>query len=381
MQAITEIFKKQFNSTPTLIVFSPGRINIIGEHTDYNEGYVLPAAIDKGIYFAIAKRNDEIINLHAANFEGNFSTTLNQIQISTTLWANYILGVVNQINLVANLPAGFDAVFMGNLPIGAGLSSSAALECAAAYALNSLFNLNLQPLQMVKMAQLAEHTYAGVMCGIMDQFASMMGKKDYCLKLDCKTLDYSYVPINIENYSIVLFNTNVKHSLASSEYNTRRQECAQGVAWVAQEHPHITSLRNVTIDMLTKYVKPNSEVVYNRCLYVVQEIDRLKTACAHLEQGNIAALGTKMFETHNGLSNLYQVSCKELDFLVQQVNNNSAVLGARMMGGGFGGCTINIIENSQLQNVIESTKIAYEKTMQKPFEYYVTQTANGTSVI
>jgi galactokinase len=234
---------------------------------------------------------------------------------------------------------------------------------------------------MVGMAQKAEHEFAGVMCGIMDQFASMMGKKDHVIRLDCQSLEYQYVPLKLEGYKIVLFNTNVKHALASSEYNTRRNECDQAVAWVRQFESSVASLRDVTESMLDQYVKPKSELIDKRSRFVVQEIQRLLSGCEDLREGNVQALGKKMFKTHEGLSKWYEVSCKELDWLVDFVKDNPSVMGARMMGGGFGGCTINLVKEDAIEALIESVQPAYEEAMHLPLTYYLASIENGTEVV
>lgn len=378
-EKITLLFQEKFNAIP-VVVRSPGRINIIGEHTDYNEGFVLPAAIDKAIYFAISKRVDNEIHLYADDFKETFIVDINDIKKTSTLWANYIVGVVNELQKAGKIIAGFNAVITSDLPIGAGISSSAALECATAFALNYLFNLQIEKIELVQYAQKAEHNFAGVMCGIMDQFASMMGKKDHCIKLDCKTLEYEYVPLKLEGYSIVLLNTNVKHSLASSAYNTRRQECEQAVAWVKDYEPQVNSLRDVTEEMLDKYVLPKDTLIDKRSRFVVKEIARLRSACNDLQNGNLISLGKKMFETHDGLSNEYEVSCKELDFLVDAVRVNENVIGARMMGGGFGGCTINIVKNEFVDALIKALSEQYLEEMKLPLTAIVANIEEGTSV-
>jgi galactokinase len=379
-EKIATIFQEKFNAVPT-IIRSPGRINIIGEHTDYNEGFVLPAAIDKAIYLAINRRIDDEIHLYADDFKESFVGSTNQVHKTEILWANYILGVVHELQKAGKIIAGFNAVVTSDLPIGAGISSSAALECATAYALNHIFNLQIEKIDLVKHAQKAEHNFAGVMCGIMDQFASMMGKKDHCVKLDCKTLDYEYVPLKLDGFSIVLLNTNVKHSLASSAYNTRRQECEQAVAWVQAHEPYINSLRDVTTEMLDKYVLPKDALIDKRSRFVVKEIARLQTACKDLQNGNLFSLGKKMFETHDGLSKDYEVSCKELDFLVDAVRDNENVLGARMMGGGFGGCTINIVRQGTEINLIDELQLKYKTSMGLSLNSYIVQIENGTSFL
>lgn len=380
-EVIQQVFINHFKTDP-LIVRSPGRINIIGEHTDYNNGFVLPAAIDKAAYIAMSLREDDEIHLVAQDLNETFITRIEELNpVGDISWPNFILGPAAQF-LHNGLPLkGFNAVLFSDVPIGAGLSSSAAIECATTYALDQLLGTNLARLTMVKMAQKAEHEYAGVMCGIMDQFASMMGKKDHVIRLDCRSMEYQYVPFKLNGYKIVLFNTNVKHSLASSEYNTRRNECNQAVEWIKPFEASVHSLRDVNEQMLENYVKSKSDLVYRRSKFIVQELERLLQGCIDLEKNDILALGQKMFNTHHGLSHLYEVSCKELDWLVDSVKDNPAVIGARMMGGGFGGCTINIVKETEIDNLIARVKPAYETVMKLPLTHYIASIENGTEMI
>ncbi len=384
-QSIGEEIKQQFeelyNAQP-IVVKSPGRINIIGEHTDYNEGFVLPAAIDKAAYLALSLRDDDEIHLMAHDLNETFSISINDLKpVGDISWPNYMLGAVAELQKKGVALKGFNAVLASDVPIGAGLSSSAAVECATIFALNELLQTNFSRMELVKMAQKAEHEYAGVMCGIMDQFASMMGKKEHVMKLDCRSLQYEYVPFKLEGIKILLLDTKVKHSLASSEYNTRRKECEQAVAWVREHEPTVHSLRDVTEAMLDKFVLPKDKVIDMRSRFVVQEINRLIAACEDLQRGDINALGKKMFTTHDGLSKMYAVSCKELDLLVDFVRNNDAVIGARMMGGGFGGCTINLVKENAIPGLIEKITAAYiEKTGQE-LEAYVVSISDGTNKI
>ena len=381
VEDLKNVFQDQFQVKP-IIVRSPGRINIIGEHTDYNEGFVLPAAIDKAAYIAVSLRDDDEIHLVAMDLNQKFSVNLKDLQpVGDISWPNYILGSAAQfIQRGIKLP-GFNAVLTSTVPIGAGLSSSAAVECATVFALNELLKTNIEKLDMVKMAQKAEHEYAGVMCGIMDQFASMMGKRDYLIKLDCRSLEYEYVPFKLDGIKIILLNNSVKHSLASSEYNSRRKECKTAVEWVSEHVQGINSLRNITEEMLNNYVLTKDELIDKRSRYVVQEINRLEEGCTYLENGNLVELGKKMFATHDGLSKMYQVSCKELDWLVDKVRNNPDVIGARMMGGGFGGCTINLVKENAIVELVASLKVNYEKEMELPLTYYVASIDNGTEII
>jgi galactokinase len=381
-QQLASAFFNQYHHQPTIIVRSPGRVNIIGEHTDYNNGFVLPAAIDKAGYIAISLRDDDQINLTAVDLNENFSISVTDLKpVGDVSWPNYILGSAAQfLKRGVKLP-GFNAMLTSDVPMGAGLSSSAAVECATVFALNHLLETNIERVAMVEMAQKAEHEYAGVLCGIMDQFASMMGKESQVIKLDCRSLEYEYVPFKLEGYKIVLLNTNVKHSLASSEYNTRRKECMQAVEWIQAHHPEVASLRDATVAMLDEHVLPKDTLVYNRSRFVVDEINRLVTACQDLQQGNIEAMGQKMFATHNGLSKLYEVSCKELDFLVDFVRNRPEVIGARMMGGGFGGCTINLVKESAIDNLIAAVKPAYDSATGLSLDFYIASIQNGTEII
>jgi len=363
-----------------IVVRSPGRVNIIGEHTDYNEGFVLPAAIDKAAFVAAGIRNDNQIKLYSGAFDENFEADLTALKPTDKGWPNYVLGVADQLLKRGYKISGFNLVLDADIPIGAGLSSSAAIECATAVALDNLFGLKIPKKELALIAQKAEHTFPGVMCGIMDQFASLFGKKDHVIKLDCRSLDYEYKPFKLDGYSILLLNTNVEHSLASTEYNVRRSQCEEGVAIIKKTHGEVNSLRDVSPDML-QLVKDVNPEIYRRCKYVVEENIRLLTGCDDLAQGNLQALGKKMFETHHGLKTEYNVSCRELDFLVDAVKDNPAVLGARMMGGGFGGCTINLVKNDAIDDLINNVSPAYAKQMGKELTPYVASVEEGTSFV
>jgi galactokinase len=369
-------FKNIFGSEPLVEVISPGRINVIGEHTDYNEGFVLPAAIDKYGHVAVSKRNDDVISLYAVEFNEKFETRIPDIKPIEGKWTNYVLGVADQLLKKAYNVSGFNLIVSGDVPVGAGLSSSAAIECAVCYALDQLFDLQLSKFEIAKLSQLAEHTFPGVQCGIMDQFASVFGKKDHALKLDCRSLEYEEVPLLLEGYHIVLLNTNVKHSLASTAYNERRQQCAAGVRMI-KEHVHdVLSLRDVTIPMLDNYV--TDLLIYKRCKFVVEENERVHAAVEQMKAGNTAGLGELMFRSHEGLQKDYEVSCAELDWLVNAVRDNPIVAGARMMGGGFGGCTINIVKEGKIDELIDILSADYKKVMGKELTHYLAATADGT---
>ena len=373
---LKEQFKDKFGMEAAVEVMSPGRINVIGEHTDYNEGFVLPAAINKYGHVVASRRNDDLISLFAVEFNEKFETKIADIKPIAGKWTNYILGVVDQL-IKRNCPiGGFNLIVSGDVPVGAGLSSSAAIECAVCYALDQLFDLQLSRFDIARISQVAEHTYPGVQCGIMDQFASVFGKKDHALKLDCRSLEYENVPLVLEGYHIVLLNTNVKHSLASTAYNERRQQCAAGVKMVKAHNHDVLSLRDVTVSMLDEYV--TDPLIYKRCRFVVEENERVHQAVEQMKAGNIEGLGQLMFRSHEGLQKEYEVSCAELDWLVDAVRNNPIVAGARMMGGGFGGCTINIIKEGRIQELLDILSMNYEKAMGKKLTHYLAETADGT---
>jgi len=370
-------FCKAHFSTAPLLVRAAGRINLIGEHTDYNNGFVLPAAIDKAIYLGITKRNDRQLQFHALDLGDHYSGSLDSLQASPKHWPDYLLGVVEQLVQRGYQIGGFECAFGGNIPQGAGLSSSAALECAVLFALNNLFELNITMMDMARIAQAAENNFVGVRCGIMDQFASIFGKRQHLIKLDCGSLEHEYIPFRFDDISLVLLDTQVKHSLASSEYNTRRAECERGVALVREHHPEVRSLRQVSMDMLNTYVKPVHDITYNRCRYVVEEIARLQDACKDLLRDDLAAFGQRMFTTHEGLDKLYDVSCKELNWLAEMASGAAGVLGARMMGGGFGGCTINVVRKDAVNDFIAKAGHGYQQQFNVPLKAYVTSIEDG----
>lgn len=380
IDSIQSIFNANFSDKP-LIVRAPGRINLIGEHTDYNEGLVLPAAIDKAIYVAISKEKNEQIHLYSTQFDENFEVTIKDIAPSKH-WHTYILGVVNELIIRGYPIEGFNLVIDGDVPLGAGLSSSAAVESAVVFALNELFDLRIGKLEMIKIAQKAEQTYSGVMCGIMDMFTSIMGKENYVIKLDCRDYSYDYVPLFLGDYKIVLFNTQVKHSLAESAYNVRRNQCEEGVRILQQKYTNLKSLRDAKPSMLDNNFKEIAgNEVFNRCKYVIEENIRLLTGCALLEQNDIIGFGKKMNETHQGLSELYEVSCKELDLLAEWAKNEPSIAGSRMMGGGFGGCTINLVKEHDIDNIFNRFSPKYFKETGKELKMYVTSPKDGASIV
>jgi galactokinase len=380
-QEIQSRFIELFQLEP-LLVRSPGRINLIGEHTDYNDGFVMPAAIDKEIIFAIAPSTAETSTAYALKYDERFEFNLSDPQpVQKPAWANFLLGVIRQLVDRGFEIKPFNCVFGGDVPLGAGLSSSAAVECGFAFALNELFQLKLPKIDLIKIGQWAEHNFVGVKCGIMDQFASVMGKEDHVIVLDCRSLTHYYSPIDLSHYTIILCDTKVKHSLVDSEYNKRREECETGVKILKAHYPQVSSLRDVTPEMLEKHKGEFPGKVFNRCFYIVGEIDRVPKASKDLERGDLVAFGKKMYETHEGLSKYYEVSCKELDFLVKEGKKFPEVLGSRMMGGGFGGCTINIVKNDFADEFIRRITESYRNAYNIEMPSYKVKIKEGTSII
>ncbi|RJP63181.1 MAG: galactokinase [Ignavibacteriales bacterium] len=373
-------FLKLFGKKP-LIVRSPGRVNLIGEHTDYNEGFVLPAAIDKAIIFAVAPRPDNLCKIHSEDLNADYEFDVTNFSKATHSWPNYLLGVVHQLKKNGYNFSGFECVFGGDIPIGAGLSSSAAIEAGLGFALSKMFDLNVPSIDIVKMAQLAEHEFAGVRCGIMDQFINIFGKKDKVLKLDCRSLDYEYFPFEMKDIKIVLFDTHVKHSLASGEYNIRRGQCEEGVKLIQKHDSSVKSLRDVPLQLLLEHKNEFEPTVFKRCHYVIKENERLLNGCEDLKKNDFDAFGKLMYQSHAGLRDEYEVSCKELDVLVDIVSGKSDVLGARMMGGGFGGCTINLVKQNSVENIVAEVKEEYKKKVQQEVKVYVTSIMGGTEVL
>ena len=379
-ESIRNKFKEIFGQE-TLIIRSPGRINLIGEHLDYNMGFVLPAAINKAIWLGIQKREDDGIRLYSLDYNDNYHTNIDGTIPSGKLWPDYILGVIEQIQKSHSLKHGFNLVFGGDIPPGAGLSSSAALECATAFALNELFGLDYEKMDLVRIGQAAENEFVGVKCGIMDQFASVFGKKEHLIRLDCRSLEYVYVPFHADDNKILVFDTRVKHSLADSAYNQRREQCEKGVSLIQEFHPEVMSLRDASQEMLDTYVKAVDETVYRRCTYVISEIQRLLNGCNDLEKDDLISFGKRMFETHAGLKDLYEVSCIELDLLVDLVKDNPDVIGARMMGGGFGGCTINLVRSEAANDLIKKVTDAYYSETGTEMLVYEVAIEDGTKLI
>ncbi len=373
---------KEQNFKYDIAINSPGRINLIGEHTDYNNGYVLPVAIDKAITFRIGKNGSQNqCRIQSKGYIDILYIDLKNIAKSIEGWQNYLLGVLYEISLRTDRLKGFDCTIESNLPIGSGVSSSAALECGLAYGLNELFSLGLSKLEIVKLSQAAEHNYVGTQCGIMDQFASVMGKENHLLLLDCRSLEYSHIPIQSSPYKLIMLNTKVQHNLASSEYNIRKQECEEGVAILNNLYPEIQSLRDVTKKILHENEQKLSPIVFQRCSFIVNENDRVLATVDALKSNDWKKLGAILYAGHYGISTQYDVSCPESDFLVEYSKKNNFVLGARQTGGGFGGCTLNIVHEDEVANFIDSASVAYYKKFNINLEAFEAMPSGGTSIL
>jgi galactokinase len=380
IQYTTDFFEKSFGSSPQKIVLSPGRINIIGEHIDYNDGFVLPAAIDKVICFAFEKTNSETSTIVAIDLGESFEINVeNPVTLHEVIWTNYFRGVLQQIQNKGLNIGNFNCVFSSTIPVGSGLSSSAALECGFLFGLNEVFHLNIKPVDLALMGQSAEH-WVGINCGIMDQFSSVMGKANQVIKIDCRTLDFEYHNADFSNYSLVLFDSNVKHSLFTSAYNQRREECEQGLAILSSHFPEVKSFREASEEQLLSIKDSMTEDVFKRSHYVIKEIKRVTLACEALDNGDIVTLGQLLFETHEGLSKEYEVSCPELDMIVDTLKKEPAVIGSRMMGGGFGGCTINLIKKGEEATIKSKLTQLYHATFGIELKTYEVRISNGTSL-
>lgn len=367
---ISEKFKTLFGKDGEFFA-SAGRINLIGEHTDYNGGYVFPGAIDKGMIAEIELNGSNKVCAYALDLDEYVEFGLEEEDAPSQSWARYIFGVCREIIKRGGKIGGFNTVFAGDVPLGAGMSSSAALESTFAFALNYLFNLGIDKFELARIGQSTEHNYCGVKCGIMDQFASVFGKKGNLMRLDCKTMEYKYYPFDPKGYKLVLLDSVVKHELASSAYNKRRESCEHVASAIRKNHPEVEFLRDAKKEWLDEVKAEVSEEDYMRAEYVIEEVQRVLDVCDALERGDYETVGQKMYETHHGMSKLYEVSCEELDFL-NDIAKECGVTGSRVMGGGFGGCTINLVKDELYDNFIAKAKAAFnEKFGHEPKVYDV----------
>ncbi len=341
--------------TEGVLYTSPGRVNLIGEHTDYNGGFVFPGAIDKGIVAKIRLNGTDKVRLLSVDYDERAEFGLKEEDKPEQAWARYVFGVCRETIKRGGKVEGFDAAFAGDVPLGAGLSSSAALESTFAFAINDLFHNGIDLFELAKIGQSTEHNYCGVNCGIMDQFASCFGKAGSLIRLNCKTLEYKYFPFNPEGYRLVLVDSCVKHELASSAYNDRRKSCETAAAAIRENHPEVEFLSDAKRIWLDEVREKISEEDFMRAEYVIGEVQRVLDVCDALERGDYVTVGEMMYQTHFGMSRLYEVSCEELDFL-NSLARKCDVTGSRVMGGGFGGCTINLVKDELYEPFINAAK-------------------------
>ena len=363
-------FQELFNTTGSLYA-SPGRINLIGEHTDYNNGFVFPGAVDKGMIAEIKLNGTDKVRAFALDLNDYAEFGLNEEDAPEASWARYIFGVCREVIKRGGKIAGFDTVFAGDVPLGAGMSSSAALESTYAFALNDMFDLGIEKYELAKIGQATEHNYCGVKCGIMDQFASVFGRDGSLIRLDCRSGEYQYFPWHPKGYRLVLVNSCVKHELAGSPYNERRLQCEHVAEVIKQTHPEVESLRDASMEMLEEVKSQITADEYKRARYVIGEVVRVLTVCDALEKDDYETVGKMMYETHYGLSQEYEVSCEELDFLNDEAKK-CGVTGSRIMGGGFGGCTINLVKDELYDQFVKEVVPAFtEKFGHEPKIYDV----------
>ena len=363
-----------------MLAMAPGRVNLIGEHTDYNQGFVLPAAINRNICVAIAPNETGDIHMYAEQFGQDFRFGLGDWQ-AVSGWPTYLLGMLYQLIPGHRLDKGLDILISGNVPAGAGMSSSAALSSAFGMALNMHFGLGRSRLDLALAAQQTEHDFAGVQCGIMDMFASLHGRAGQLLKLDCRSLEYQYIPFDFPDLRIVLVNTRVSHSLTDSAYNERRAQCEAGVSYLQRYDKSIRSLRDVPLSLLKEHEAELDPVVFRRCRFIVEENIRLLDGCDALEKGDVKRSGEKMFEAHTGLSRDFEISCPESDFIVETARHFPQVKGARQMGGGFGGCIIHLVDRDGVDDYIRDIKEKYSGVYGKDPDCWVMEIEEGAHVV
>lgn len=358
-------FIKHFDGTTGSVYASPGRINLIGEHTDYNNGFVFPGAVEQGIIAEIKPNNTRIVRAYSIDLKDYTEFALDDEKGPSASWARYIFGVCREMMALGVPVEGFNTAFAGDVPLGAGMSSSAALESTFAFALNDLWGDNkIEKMELARVGQRTEHKYVGCNCGIMDQAISVLGKKGSLMRLDCRSGEYEYFPWNPKGYQLILVNSCVKHELAGSPYNERRLSCEKVASIIAKKHPEVESLRDANYEMLDEVKDEITAEEYGRARYVIGEVVRVLNVCEALQKDDYETVGQMMYETHYGLSKEYEVSCEELDFL-NDIAKEEGVTGSRIMGGGFGGCTINLVATELVDNfkkvIVEKFEAKYGK--------------------
>jgi galactokinase len=379
IQSFQQEFRQQYGSDP-LLFRAPGRVNLIGEHTDYNEGFVMPAAIDFYTWVAIAKRDDTVVNIRSHAFDGPVSVTLDRVLQPQGKWHDYVVGVIDELLLSGKGLRGADILIHSEVPIGSGLSSSAAIEVASGIALLSANGYAIDRKELALLCQRAENNFVGMRCGIMDQFVSCNGTRDHALMLDCRSLEFALLPLS-QASRLVICNTMVKHELASGEYNRRRQECEEGVRILRGFIPGIAALRDVCLQQLETYQNHFPDAVYRRCRHVVTENDRVQKAASLLRQGDLNSFGKLMAQSHASLRDDYEVSCRELDIMVEIARCQPGVYGSRMTGGGFGGCTVNLVAADSAESFRRAVAEKYHQATGLKPEIYISSAADGAGPV
>ncbi|MCB0636659.1 MAG: galactokinase, partial [Lewinella sp.] len=366
---------------PAIVVRAPGRINIIGEHTDYNNGYVMPGAIDRALFFAARPNGLSALRFWALDIDQEASIPLAAIQPGQQLWLNYLMGIADQFRKRGFVLQGLDVVLAGNLPVGAGVSSSAALEAGMATIWNEVLQAGIDRPGLARLAQQSSHEFVGIPCGIMDQFASLLGKNEAVFVLDCRSLDFHYVDTAIPGYEWVLLNSKVSHELADSEYPVRVRECKDGVEILRHTFPEVESLRDASSAMVEQVKGQMTDNVYRRCRYVTQENERVMAMQTALAEGDVNRVGELLNATHAGLRDDYEVSCPEIEVLIEQARKHPAVMGARIMGGGFGGCTLNLVKAEAREDFVTTALQAYQAATGREGEFLAIHLRNGVEIL
>jgi galactokinase len=381
INSINDGFQRIFGGEAALILRSPGRINLIGEHTDYNNGFVLPAAIDKSIYFAFRKNQSNLYRMHALDTGEHIEFDAEDHRKSKYHWALFLQGGLWALNQLDGKMSGVDLVFGSDLPIGAGLSSSSALTCGFLYGMNILFQFQISRFDTAMMGHQVERDFLGLKGGIMDQFANMLSKPDHFLLLDCRSKEYSLHQLRLDEYQLVMINTRVSHKLMDSDYNVRAEESAKAVEVIRSHHPEVQSLRDVDADLVLEMKPMLGDTLYRRADYVVRENTRVLDTIQAFERNDYARVGSNLFASHNGLKDDYEVSCPELDFLVDCARSHTGVVGARMMGGGFGGCTLNLVKKDAEADFLINATADYREHFRIDAEVIDVQITGGTEVV
>ncbi|TAK52645.1 MAG: galactokinase [Bacteroidetes bacterium] len=372
-------FKQIFYSEPDLVVTAPGRVNLLGEHTDYNEGFVLPVAIDKQIILAIGSRDDEEVHLHAIDLMRSVRTSLNSLSKNPEcFWSNYPLGVFAMLRAIGAPLRGANICYRGTIPLGAGLSSSAAIEVACATALTRLYDIPISQFDLIKLAWRSEVEFVGVNCGIMDQFVSVMGKKNHAVFLDCRDFHHEYIPCP-KGLRLVVCDTGVRRELAYSNYNLRRQECQEAVSHFAKKNPAIRALRDVTVEEFASEERSMDPVIRNRSRHIIMENMRVLRGIRALQQGEVVEFGKFMIDSHMSLRDYYEVSCPELDAFVDIAVESEGVYGARMTGAGFGGCGICIVREDCVDQLVERLRHEYPISAGRSLTIYLASVEHGAT--